>query len=178
LGETALDVLENRDEWKATYEANWLAHLRATGQADFKRYNRPKNSTAPTGPGIDLVHSRLVLISSAGGYLRDSQTLFDDGNLLGAYDIRVFRGDIPLAALAFAHTHYDHTAVDQDPQVLVPLRHLEDLQREGVIGKLAENVISFMGYQPDVERVLDETIPAIVTATRAERADAALLVPA
>ena len=52
-----------------------------------------------------------------------------------------------------------------------------ELVVEEVIGELAPTVISFSGYQPDVIRVLDETIPAIVAAAKVERADAALLVP-
>jgi len=79
--------------------------------------------------------------------------------------------------IAFAHEHFDHAAVDADPQVLVPLDHLADLVSEGVIGMLTANAISFMGYQPDVSRVLDELIPTLLAAVRAEGAQAALLVP-
>jgi hypothetical protein len=59
----------------------------------------------------------------------------------------------------------------------MPLRHLEALVREKKIGALTENMISFMGYQPDVIRVLDETIPPILRAAKEQQADAALLVP-
>ena len=141
-------------------------------------YNRPKNSAAPAGKVIALSNSRLVLISSAGGYLRDSQVPFDAPNPLGDYTIRLFPSATPFAALAYAHEHYDHTAVNADPQVLVPLHHLADLVAEGAIGDLAPSVISFSGYQPDVTQLLDQTIPSIVQAIQAEQADAALLVPA
>jgi hypothetical protein len=39
-------------------------------------------------------------------------------------------------------------------------------------------VISFSGYQPDVVRVVNELIPAVVEAAKAEQVDAALLIPA
>ena len=81
------------------------------------------------------------------------------------------------AQIAFAHTHYDHTAVNADQQVLLPLGHLHDLMAAGVIGALAPDVINFMGYQPDITRLLDETIPEILTAAQAMRLDGALLVP-
>ena len=71
----------------------------------------------------------------------------------------------------------DHAAVIADPQVLLPLEHLAALEHNGTIGELASNVISFMGYQPDVGRVIDELIPAIYRAVQAEEAQAALLVP-
>lgn len=173
-----MEILENREQWLASFREGWLAHYQQTGTFDWKRYNRPRNSVAPAGAGINLKKSRLMLISSAGGYLRDQQQPFDAAHPLGDYRIRLFPSSTPLNALVFAHEHYDQAAVNQDRQVLAPLRHLEALVDEGVIGQLAPSVVSFMGYQPDVTRVLDETIPAVVQAAQAEQVEAALLVPA
>ncbi len=172
-----MEILEDRVAWEAAFRAGWLAHYERIGTADFKQYNRPKNSTAPAGRGLDLSRSRLVLISAAGGYLPATQAPFDAANLLGDYTIRLIPTATPLAKIAYAHDHYDHTAVNADPQVLLPLGHLAEMVAEGRIGRLTSNVVSFMGYQPDVGRVLDELIPAIRAAVRAEGADAALLVP-
>lgn len=173
-----MDILEDIEQWRAEYEQNWLAHYQETGQTNFKIYNRPRNSHAPSGPGIDLSQSRLGLISSAGGYLKASQTSYDAENDLGDYSIRLFPSATSFEYIAYAHTHYDHTAVDQDPQVLLPLRHLEAMVEEGIIGALAPSVISFHGYQPDVVRTISETIPVIVEAAKTQAIDAALLVPA
>ena len=173
-----MEILEDRAQWQATFRAGWLAHYQQTGEQNWKIYNRPKNNAAPAGKAIALSNSRLVLISTAGGYLRDSQAPFDAPNVLGDYSTRLFPIDTPFAALAYAHEHYDHTAVNADPQVLVPLGHLADLVADGVIGELATSVISFSGYQPDVTQLLDQTIPRILQVVQAEHADAALLVPA
>ena len=173
-----MEILEDRAQWLATFRAGWLAHYQQTGEQNWKIYNRPKNSAAPAGKAITLSNSRLVLISSAGGYLRDSQAPFDAPNLFGDYTLRLFPINTPFDALAYAHEHYDHAAVNADPQVLVPLGHLADLVAEGAIGELAPSVISFSGYQPVVTQVLDQTIPSIIQAVQADRADAALLVPA
>lgn len=172
-----MEILEDRAGWEAAFRAGWLAHYARTGETDFKQYNRPKNSVAPGEPGVDLSESRLVLISSAGGYLPSSQIAFDAANPLGDYTMRRIPSTTSPRDIAYAHEHYDHAAVDADPQVLVPLGHLADLVAVGVIGTLTSNMISFMGYQPDVGRVLDELIPAILAAARAEGAQAALLVP-
>jgi hypothetical protein len=172
-----MEILENRAAWEAAYRAGWLAHFEQTGETDFTQYVRPKNRVAPGGPGVDLSHCRLLLVSSAGGYLPGQQAPFDASNPLGDYTIRRIPSDTPPAALAFAHEHYDHAAVEADPQVLVPLGHLASLVATGHIGALTPHMISFMGYQPDVGRVLDELIPAIVAAARADGAQAALLVP-
>ncbi|MCB0192439.1 MAG: hypothetical protein KDJ65_10890 [Anaerolineae bacterium] len=173
-----MDILENIDAWWAEFEQGWMAHYQATGETNWKIYNRPRNKTAPAGPGIDVSRSRLALISSAGAYLKDSQEPYDAENDLGDYAIRTFPSSTPFGALAYAHTHYDHAAVEADAQVLLPLRHLEDMVSEGMIGELAPSVISFHGYQPDVTRVIGETVPAIIAAAKAEQIDAALLVPA
>ncbi len=173
-----MEILENREEWLATFRAGWLAHFESTGQFDWSLYNRPRNSQAPAGPAVDPARSRLMLITTAGAYLRDSQPPFDDAHPLGDYTVRLWPGRTPFSALGLAHDHYDHQAVQQDPQVLLPLRHLEDLVSAGEIGALTDHVVSFMGYQPVVTRVLDETIPAVLRAAQAEAAEAALLVPA
>lgn len=172
------EIVESLTEWQQTYRENFLAHFQATGETDFKRYNRVKQSGVIQSAGLDLSQSRLVFITSAGSYIPKAQTAFDAENPLGDYSIRLIPQHTPLDALAFAHTHYDHAAVDADPQVLVPLRHLEALAQEGLIGALAENVIGYMGYQPDVTRIVHELVPSVVEAAQRERAHAALLVPA
>jgi hypothetical protein len=172
-----VEILEDRAAWEAAFRAGWLAHYERTGTTDFKQYIRPKNSAAPGGPSVDVSRSRLVLISSAGGYLPATQEPFDAASPLGDYTIRLLPSATRLSDIAYAHDHYDHTAVNADPQVLLPLGHLAELVAAGQIGALTSNVVSFMGYQPDVGRVLDELIPAICAAVQAEEAQAALLVP-
>jgi hypothetical protein len=173
-----MEVVENRDQWQTSYDGGWLAHYQVTGEFDWSLYPRPRNRTAPAGPGIDLSVSRMMVITSSGAYLPGQQAPFDAAHALGDYGIRLFPATTPLEELAFAQDHFDHEAVDEDPQVLIPLRHLDELVVGGEIGELAPSVISFMGYQPDVARVVDEMIPAIVQAARAEAVRAALLVPA
>ncbi|MBZ0303177.1 MAG: glycine/betaine/sarcosine/D-proline family reductase selenoprotein B [Anaerolineae bacterium] len=171
------DVFDNREAWAAHFAAGWLAYYQQTGETKWDLYEHPRNRTAVGRAGITLSQSRLLFISSAGAYLPDQQPPYDAPNPLGDYDIRLIPSSTPLDQIAYAHTHYDHAAVDADPQVLMPLRHLEALVREKKIGALTENMISFMGYQPDVIRVLDETIPPILRAAKEQQADAALLVP-
>lgn len=173
-----MDIVENFEQWQTDYFEEWLPHYEKTGELAWLNYPRAHNRTAPSGPGIDLARSRLLLISSAGGYLRDEQEPFDAANDLGDYSIRLFPVDTPFARIAYAHDHYEHTAVNQDPQVLLPLQHLQDMAAEGKIGALTGSIISYHGYQPDVSRILNETIPAILQAAQDQQADGALLIPA
>lgn len=174
---TDMDILENPKEWLKNFKQGWLAHLNETGKVDWGKYDRPRNRHAPSGPGIKLSKSRLMLISSSGGFLHDSQDPFDASNAFGDYTIRLIPSDTPFEAISYAHEHYDHQYIDKDPQVGLPLRHLEDMVSEGLIGELAPRVVSFSGYHPNVIRVVKELIPSILEVAKKDRVDAVLLVP-
>ena len=173
-----MDILENKADWEAHFTSGWLAHFKKTGELDWKQYQRPKNILPIQGPGIDLSHSRLLLISTAGGYLKKTQAPFDAPNLLGDYTLRTFSTGSSFDNIAYAHEHYDHAAVDADPQVLLPLNHLDYMVAENKIGELCEDVLSFSGYLPDCGRLIDELIPEIVQEAHRQKAQGALLVPA
>jgi len=168
--------VENLQEWQEHFENGWLAAYQSTGEVDWHTYRPPINKSHISGKGVNLSTSRLMLISSAGAFLPASQQPFNASSALGDYSIRELPTSVDLKDLSFAHDHYDHQAVDEDPQVLVPLDHLRALQKDGAIGELIAP-ISFMGYQPDVFRVVTETFPAILEKTRSEKANAVLLVP-
>lgn len=173
-----MEIVENLEAWSAEFEANWLKHYQETGETNWKIYNRAKNETAPGTPGINLSKSRLLFISSAGGYLANEQEPFAAADDLGDYTVRIFPLDTPRSQIDFAHDHYDHTAVKTDPQVLLPVQHLQNLVAEGRIGSLHPDLISFHGYQPDVRRIVYELIPAVLNFVEKEKVEAALLVPA
>ena len=177
MTEFSIPVLEDQEAWVTRYRDGWLKHHQDTGEFDWKLYHKPANTQSVAGDAVRLSQSRVVLISSAGGYLRDLQTPFDASHPYGDYSLRLFPTNTPLGNIAIAHDHYDHQFVDADRQVLLPLRHLEDLAHEGIIGSVSPNVINFMGYLPDAARVADELVAQIVEAVYAEKADAAFLVP-
>lgn len=62
------------------------------------------------------------------------RTAFDAADPLGDYSTRTFPIDIRFCELDYAHDHYHHAAVSSDPQVLLPLVHVRDLEEEGSIG--------------------------------------------
>ena len=170
-------ILDNIESWKRVFSSRWLAEYQNTGNIDWKKYNPPKNETLISGKGVDLPKSRLMLISSAGAYLTDSQQPFDAVNPLGDYTVREFPSETQFAELAYAHDHYDQKAVQTDPQVLLPLKYLREMVEDKFIGELSP-VVSFMGYQPDIVQVIEETIPAILKIAQDKNVHAALLVPA
>ena len=172
-----MEILENKAQWSENYREGWLAHLQKTGTIDWKMYQHPKNRFTPGVPGLKLNQSRLMLISSAGGYLPKSQPPFDEANPIGDYTIRILPSATPFDVLAYAHGHFDHSMIEHDAQVGLPLRHLEAMVAAGEIGELSASVVSFMGYQPHSARVVDEIIPEILVIAKAEKVQAALLAP-
>jgi D-proline reductase (dithiol) PrdB len=85
--------------------------------------------------------------------------------------------DTPLSAIEFAHDHYNHQFVDEDPQVLLPIKHLKDMKEEGILGEMAPVFVSFSGHQPNAIRVVKELVPAIIKVAKEHAVQAALLVP-
>jgi len=172
-----MEAAENLQNWYNDYTNKWLAEYKSTGKIDWKLYSYLKNETVPGSSGINPAESRLIFITSAGAYLDTEQLPFDASNDLGDYSVRYIPFNIPFRKIKYAHEHYDHTSVNEDPQVLLPLKHLQKMEADGLIGKIAQNFVSFMGYQPDVKRVVEEMVPLIVDAVKKENAEAALLVP-
>lgn len=173
-----MSILEKPLEWLQEFQRGWLANLEKTGQPDWGKYIWLRNLHAPSGGSIQLAESRLLLISSAGAYLRDQQEPFNTRSPLGDYSVRLVPRGTGFEQIEFANSHYDHTFVQTDPQVLLPMLHLEELAAEGKIGGLAPVIVSFNGYQPNAIRVVKELIPQILRVAREQDVTAALLISA
>lgn len=131
-----------------------------------------------------LVDSRIALLTSAGLYVRDKQGAFD----LEAERSKPDWGDpswraIPSSArpgdLGVAHLHINDEDVVADPEIALPVRLLDDLVEEHVVGGAASSHIAVMGYQD--RRLKDwhrKTVPEIVAHLRDQGADGVVLAPA
>lgn len=121
-----------------------------------------------------LAEARVGLLSTAGAYVV--------GQLAYHYrddtSIRAIAVTTPDAALRFSHLteNYLPDARD-DPQCMLPLAALRTLEREGVIGEIAEQAFSCMGAIYSQRQVREALAPALLAAYRAQGVDAALLVP-
>lgn len=136
------------------------------------------NETAPWTPqGQPLAEMALALVSTCGAYRREIDCPFDAHNHYGDPSFKEIPRDTGPSALAFAHTHYNHEHVSQDPNVGMPLTHLLELEREHVIGRLVDPAISFTGFLPEPRQLVQETAPAAARRLVEAGAQAALLVP-
>ena len=172
-----MKILEDKKIWSANYQKRWLTHLQETGEIDWNLYEHPRNKSTHGTSGVDLSQSRLMFITSSGAYIPEEQEPFDAPSPYGDYTIRCIPSITPFANLAYAHDHYDHTAINEDPQVALPLNFMQEMVDSRQLGSLASSFISFMGYQPDSARVVDEVIPQIVRVAKEDEVQAALLAP-
>ena len=76
------------------------------------------------------------------------------------------------------HLHIDPRFGEADLDVVLPMRRLSELAREGFVGQPSSTHYSIMGYILDPTVLVGETAPAIARAMRRDGVDAAALVPA
>lgn len=76
------------------------------------------------------------------------------------------------------HLHIDRRFGQSDLDVVLPMRRLTELSREGVIGRPATTNYSVMGYILEPTELVEVTAPAIAREMHNESVDAAALFPA
>jgi hypothetical protein len=131
-----------------------------------------------------LSESRIALLSSAGIYLKGQQPSFD----LEREQSHPDWGDptwraIPSSAgggeLGVAHLHINDEDILADPEIALPMRLLDELAGEGVVGGAVAHHVAVMGFQDRGLRDWhDTTAPEIVAHLREQGADALILAPA
>jgi len=118
----------------------------------------------------------IALITSGGLYLKGSQPPFDTTSIHGDPSFR----EIPKTArqedFGIAHAHYDHSLAEQDINVIFPLQRLIELEREKMIGKVAETHYSF-SYVNDIVTLLTESVPQLLQQLKAAAVSILFLVP-
>ena len=130
-----------------------------------------------------LSESRLALLSSAGIYVKASQPTFDldreqEHPEWGDPTWRSIPATARPADIAIAHLHIDDEDLLADPEIALPMRALDELAREGVVGAAVANHVAVMGYQ---DRRLEDwhgtTAGEIAAHLRNEDADGVILAP-
>ena len=99
-----------------------------------------------------LKECTVALMTSAGIYLKDSQEPFDEARewrepTWGDPTFRVIPRSVRQEQVGCSHLHINQTDLLEDVNVVLPIRAFFELEHEGVIGKLADEHYSFMGYQ-------------------------------
>jgi D-proline reductase (dithiol) PrdB len=156
----------------------------ATRQIIRAWVEREARSTGPipwTPVRKPLSSSQVALLSTAAVVLRDDTPFDQEGERRNPWWGDPTHRVIPLGAtendVDLQHLHIDTRFGKEDLDVVLPMRRLEELVREGVVGSAAPSHHSIMGYILRPEVLVTATAPAIARAMKAEGVDAAALVP-
>ncbi len=131
-----------------------------------------------------LAESAIAVLSSAGIFLRDTQESFDVERekrepTWGDPSWRAIPRDVSQDRIDAAHLHLNTQHVKRDVGVALGLRALAALEEDGVIGRLASENYSVMGFQAGGCEVWQtQTGPEIIARLRDAEVDAILLAPA
>ncbi len=124
-----------------------------------------------------LSDSRLTFVSTAGVQPKNSIP-FDTVHPVGDYSFRRVPSDSKPSDLEIHQLKYPTVGAKRDLNVIFPIERLQELAAEKIIGELAPNFYSFIGYNMDAERLEQTLAETIADAVEAEKPDAALLAPA
>lgn len=115
-----------------------------------------------------------ALITTSGVHLK-SQPIFNVEE--GDSTVRFIPKSCSETDLMISHTHFDREDADQDINCVFPLSRLKELANEGKIGKVANTHYGLMGYIPNTDLLMNETIPLIIKQLKTENVDAVILNP-
>ena len=121
--------------------------------------------------------SKVALVVTAGAYLADSQSRFDNRNPHGDDSYRIIPGDTPAKQISLLHPGYDTKRALTDLDTVFPIQLIRQMQKNGTIGTVAPRHFSFMGYIPRTERLLWNNAPKVARMLRDDGVDQAILVP-
>jgi Glycine/sarcosine/betaine reductase selenoprotein B (GRDB) len=116
-----------------------------------------------------LHESLVALVSTGGFYGRGVQPAFDAANIEGDLSYRTFSRTVPPGQLGIAHDHFPHHYAEADINAILPLDHMSDFEREGLIGECEDTIYSITGY-PSIPRRSCRPLPKrSPSASRAHR---------
>lgn len=125
-----------------------------------------------------LAECRVALVSSAG-LVAPGQAPYDNETKGGDWSWRSIPAGVDIQSLTEHHRSdsWDHTGIEADRNMGMPLDRLHELAADGVIGEVAPRHISVMGSITAPGRFIRQTVPEIVEALTADEVDVALMVP-
>ena len=126
-----------------------------------------------------LEECKIVLITTGGIHLKSDKE-FDLTDPNGDSTFRRIPHNTNLNDLIITNKYYDHHDADRDPNLILPIEILSELQSEGAVGPSCENHFSFMGHieEPHLTTLIQKNSVLAAKEIRQQKADIALLVPA
>ncbi len=125
-----------------------------------------------------LSQCKVALVSSAGFVLPD-QPHFDESFRGGDPSFREIPAEVDVRTLVETHRSetFDHTGLQQDPNVAFPIDRIREMAAAGRIGAVNRRHLSCMGSITAPGRLMRDTAPPAVRLLVEDQVDVALLVP-
>lgn len=172
------------ENWRAPYRewAEFAKPMFPQGKAK-EAFGKYPWFTTHTDPFVRLskpaAETRFGLITTGGYSIKGEQEPMRGYPTFGdeVPEIRRIPLGVDRSKLTINHPGYDHKYAKEDINANLPFDRLTELVEEGAIGSLSEDTLVLMGLQPNVEPLINETIPEIIAAFEADGVEAALLVP-
>ncbi len=173
-----MEALETRPHSVEDVEEQWLAWNERCRVSHHHHFIPARNTGEIAFHEVDkpLADLRVALGTSGGLYVRGMEP-FDMTSTAGDDTLRWIPADVETGRLRFAHDHYDHNEADDDPNCIFPIDRLREFADEGIIGSLAGQHFGFMGWIPNPDRFIRETIPDLVEQLLSDKVDAVVLSP-
>ncbi len=147
-------------------------------QDAFKTYPFPKFDSAPwTVPRVPLAKAKVALVTTAAMYRKGADMPFDGDHPEGDLGVRLIPRDVERGALDVEHPHIPQQVPREDMNTVFPLWRLQELQRAGTVGGVADTHYSILGYNTRAADVAEHTAPGIAALMVAEGVDLALIAP-
>lgn len=165
---TVLDPAEFKDKFD-----KWIEFVAVNHGGSNARVNEQTSFTPLAKP---LADSRVALVTTAGAHLADQEP-FHTATIAGDATFRLIPHEADLGELRFAHTHYDTTSAELDPNVVLPRDRLNELIGSGRIGYASPFHIGMMGFNPDPTAIADVAAPAVAETLRDADVDVVIMAP-
>ncbi len=125
---------------------------------------------------VPISKAKFALFTTGGFYVEGQEPYETDGpERQGDWSYRAIPKDTPRDRINVAHLHYDLSGPKQDINCVFPLDRFVELEREGVIGQLADTNYSFMGFIQRPDLLMAETAPEVARRLKEDGVDAVFL---
>ena len=118
----------------------------------------------------------IALITSGGIYLKGSQPPFETESIHGDPSFREIPRSTRQEDIGIAHGHFDKSLAEQDINIIFPLHRFIELEKEGIVGKVADAHYSF-SYVNDAVTLVEKTAPEVISRLKAAGVDTLFLFP-
>lgn len=125
-----------------------------------------------------LAQSQIAVVTTAA-FFSQEQAPFDASIRGGDYSSREIPLETNLDALQIGHKSdaFDHSGIERDKNLALPLERLRELKRERQIGGVAARHYSLMGSISAPARLVSVTAPEIARRLAEDQVDGVLLTP-